>query len=286
VLPSRQPTFVKLSFKNMNSSSSFQVRLSSSDSLDIFPQNTAANFRVLLPRELSLLGNQWEVALSTIHYPSNIDPSPFLSPQDFWIRLEFASELVQWKPSLITFEPAEVVSGEAICKAITDKVHRLYGEDVLMANMMVGGRMQYEAGRLINLQLSPLFAMVAAELDVVPPKSSHAFTLLRKQKVNLPSVVNLSRCLPQNLLIYSDVISPVISGGKYCNVLKLIPIPLGKRANNYTTYVSRHLDYADVASDRVQSMQFNVRAATGEDVVFTDQPALCYVTLVFRRKIK
>lgn len=285
VIPSRQPTFVKLNFKNMHSSGSFQVRLCSNDSLDLFPQNTSSNFRVQLPRELSLDGNNWEVALSSLHYPSEIDPISFLPPQHFWIKVLFNSDLAQWQPLTISFETVRNVSGESLARAIAEKVSAKFGPNVLRVSMTPGGRMQFEAlNRQINIHLSPLFALVVGEIVVSPPATFYDLAVPKSSKLLLPGVVNVSICLPQNLLVYCDVISPVISGGKYCNVLKLIPVPLGKKNNNYTTYVSRHLDYADVATDRVQTLHFVTSAATGEEVTFSDKTALSYVTIIFRRK--
>lgn len=51
----------------MNSLEYYHLHLSSSDSRDIYPNNTASDFRVQLPRSLRLQG-KWEGALLNISY--------------------------------------------------------------------------------------------------------------------------------------------------------------------------------------------------------------------------
>ena len=286
-LISGQPTFVKLKFRNMDSSGSFQVRLSSQDSSNIFPENTSSNFRVQLPRELMLDRNNWEVALTTFNYPAKIDHTVFLTPKDFWLRIVFNSQEPNWQSTTFNFERTELVSGTTIASAISNKVAAKYGENVLKASILIGGRMQFETfARAVTLHMSPLFARVIGDVVVSPPQKFHEGTIQKSSKASLPGNVNLSCCLPQNVLLHCDIVSPTITGGKYCNVLKLVPISLGKRERNFTSYVSQHLDFVDVASDRVQNIEFRVQTADGDQVQFSDPTAPSYVTIMFRRKMK
>lgn len=286
-LPFGQPTFVKLNFRNMYGSSTFQVRVTSTDTSQIYPQNNAASFCVQLPHELSLPGNDWEVALSTLNYPTRIDPNTYLTNSAFWCKLDFHSVLVQWQPLILTFETDNITNATTLVNAINLKVQNSLGPNVFKASLNPRGNLSLDVGRVMTIHFSPLFAAVVGagtELKLVNNVYERRFD--KPAKSFLPELVQIERCLPHNMVLYCDIISPVIMGGKYCNVLKVVQVPTKDVQTINSTYVSNHLDFVDVAYDRVQSMNFQLQTIEGATVKFLDTHEASHVNLVFRKKEK
>ena len=280
-----QPTLVKLNFRNMYGSTSFQVRITSKDSNNIFPHNNASNFYVQLPHELLLPGNDWEVALSSFHYPTRIDPKPLLGGNKFWLKLIDPNILVQYQPPAFTFENDDITDGLSLINAINLKVrNQLADDNIFKVSITTRGNLLVEVGRVLTLQFSPLFSTVigaGAELKDGCDFYEYKF---EKARTLFPGLVKLERCLPHNMLLYCDIISPVIMSGKYCNILKVMQLQSVDPKTKVSSYVCNHLDFVDVASDRVQSIHFHLQTIAEETVGFLDVQEPSYVTVVFRKK--
>lgn len=273
----------------MYSSSSFQVRISSNDSDNICRENNASSFFVQLPHELLLPGNDWEVALSALHYPSRIDPKPILCQKNnFWMHvITNKSHLVQHRPITLTFEPDEITNGETMANSINLKMGRDRAEGILKASIAQTGNLMLEAGKDLTINLSPLFSLVVGGGTAL--KEGHNYyEIFCKEgtKTFFPGLVKLERCLPQNMVLFCDIISPVIMGGKYSKILKVIQVAAKDDKTKYTTYESNHLEFVDVASDRVQSMNFQLSTISGDPITFLDAKSPSLVTIMFRKKEK
>ncbi len=275
-LPIGQATFAKLNFKNMYGSSTFHVKVASNDTSNIYPENSPSDFSVQLPHELILPGNSWEVALSSFHYPSQIDLKSVLTRDEFWIKISVKSTLIQHRPFTVSFELDNISSEETLVNSINTQVEQKIA-GLLKASISTGGNLILEAGRALTLQFSPLCALVLGvgvrELKFV--KAGKHFS---------PGSIKMERCIPHNVLLFCDIISPIIMGGKYCKILKVVQLPHAQTETIYSTYVCNHLDFLDLANDRVQVIQFHLETISGKRIKFVDNQYPSYVSLSFRKK--
>ena len=57
----------------MANSDGFHLTLPSDGSMETFPDNTLAHFKTLLPQTLDLSDGEWEVGLTEMMFPNNLE---------------------------------------------------------------------------------------------------------------------------------------------------------------------------------------------------------------------
>lgn len=280
---SHQPTFVKLKFKKMISSA-FILRLSSADSNNIYPDNTATNFRIQLPRLLSLHGPNWQVALSSIIYPSQISIVDYLSQQDLWMTFEHLNGGVWIFRHRINLSNHRIATYEDIQNTINANAP-IVPAGGFVFRIAINRRTKianYSSRRRMRITLSPTLASILG--------SSTLQFIANNNDDNVPiGVTDIKRCMPNSLSVYTDFTSPTVVGGKFSRLLKFIPILQDLQATDGSvlpsvTYESHHMDFVNLPTTELQSLQFEVKDGTGKPLIFTDNNAVTYINLLFQKK--
>lgn len=89
-----QPTFVRLLLSKMPTES-FPLRVASTDSSDLFPNNTPAAFKVSLRHTINVDRGEWRVALISITIPRHLSPPPDFADGEVPSVLLIYSSLVE-----------------------------------------------------------------------------------------------------------------------------------------------------------------------------------------------
>ena len=79
--------------------------------------------------------------------------------------------------------------------------------------------------------------------------------------------MNLDYLKPNYIIVYTDIVSKTIIGGRLSNILKIVPI----KSNNTDTYVIsdfKHKEYYELQNTEITSIEINLRSHDGELVNF------------------
>lgn len=306
-----QPAVIKLKFKKMNGLT-FVVRVTSQDSVDLHTENNSNHFRIQLPHPIVLSGGSWQVALLSAIYPKNISISDQLSRQDLWM-------IITPLPIIVNRDFRIRLNGREIqdIQSLRTHLQRLLLAEVdipenslqFIVNENNDRQIGYHSKAQYRIQFSPhlahLFGINQSFLrgPVDGPRLATIETRPMKDNVhpNWFGILDFGKCLPSGLWLYADFIEPVIVGSKFSKLLKFIPVipPLTKPIDilqhedesTYQSYESAHLDYIDVSSvelQSLQSMEFKLRDHDGNPVLFDVYDNFnntTYVNLIFRKKI-
>lgn len=279
-LLSGQSTFLKLKFAKMSDTSMFSMRVTSHDSIKMYNANTASDFRLNLVHPIELSYGQWEVALSSIHYPSDFDILDFVE-DDIWFHIysrerdlgviSFSKndvemrQIVQSRDKLVNFINENMKKMGGTVKIHLKRMYMMAGDD-------------HEIVVAFSRGLAKIVGSVEAwsttDSKIVynlHPKRGHMFPRL---------VLDVAQMLPHSFLLYSDIIRPINVGASYDRVLKLIPKP----SNKLTYYECKHLDFIPITENRLSHMHFELRLHDGRNVPFNNLSEIVIINLLFRRK--
>ena len=269
----------------------FIVRVSSRDSIEDFPENTPSNFRAMLPHTISL-SNLWEVALSVMRLPKDIDYTAKLGV-DHWliIGLYAANQLVQHTVVLDDLPPC--FTAATLLEAISSKVVTVVDLEgfVFRLDARKGGVKVFSSlyeeplthGITISRELAKLFS--------VDSPNDYSFEIVgRKNEGTLIGTFRDGALLPQTLLVYTNVINPIILGGEYAQIIKVLPRP---GAEDYPTlhetklYESKNLNYISAASSQLYYIDIKLIDTAGDYVKFRkNEDSMTSINLIFRKKPK
>ena len=289
-LRSGQATVVKLKIAKMSQNKSFVMRLKSSDSAEEFPDNHSSRFRIQLPHTLSLDGDNWEVALLSMHYPSRMKLSTYLKRSDlYWYRCsKIQQDDDDEMPALEIlghFKQDHIRDVRDLINVMNRKIDTwIWEEHHPFISADEGGHLSLKAHKGIRICLSPKLAYLLFEIRVAQGEKEYEMSLSEGQAFLSPNPSNINRCFPQHILLCCDFITPTLMGGKYANVLKLIPqFGVEPSKKTHRSVNSNHLDFADVSTDKLSSINFELTNEDGSLVKFqSGEPTI--VSLMFRRK--
>lgn len=302
-----QPTFLRLRIMKMPSNS-FTIRVSS---LDIQAVGENTDFRLLLPEPLHLEDERWQVALASVHFP--LDFERVTNDESVIHMISFRDN----RKVNYSFAQRDFNSSKALINALNRKletVRRKKGTAGRGAAVSLDedGRLQFEFHQTMSIAFSHNFANILGLTDLANPDSSHeginiaALDLVVEEgreselSLNLGSVVpvlngtaytvyygskplNLDRLKPTIMMLYCDIIQPVMIGVKHANLLKIIPVK--KRSHTKGSfYECRRLDFERLNTNHVPSIQFQLRRSDGEPIRFYTNNAEVLYTLIFRKK--
>ncbi len=243
-----QPTIIQLIVKKMNNKS-FIVRINSEESKNTFSDNVRENFRTQIWHLTDLTYEKWQVALTSIHFPNSIDISCTLAKEEFWIEFISIGEIPVNKK--ITFEDDNIYDILSLKECINRKVKIAIGDSKFVFSIFDGkARIQFYNPMVVRL--SPLFSYVIGR-DIT---NLNQLNIKAARELTFPKKIDLQRCKPNVIFLHCDFISPLIVGDKYMRVLKMIPFSHGK-------YECKHLDFINVMSNNLSSIQIQLMDASG-----------------------
>lgn len=244
-------------------STQFYLWLPSNSSMDVFPSNTLAEYRVQLPQSIQLVGD-WEVALTEIQYPHNWNN---VLPKDF--NFHFYIYDSSGKPTVYIVQPGYYSTIEALLQAIKTAI-----DDVKTRNNF---KFTYnKISRRVTIEMKNnyeiIFNVGLAAMLGLKPMHRLGKTVTSENIVDLEGAVRF-------LYVYSDVVQAQIVGDSHVPLIRIIPVE-GKESDHVTArFISPQ--YLQVSRKQFETIEVNIKQDNGEKVPF--QSGRVLVTLHFRR---
>ena len=231
----------------------FYLHLPSNSSLDKFPNNTLTEYRVGLPQTVSLT-EDWEVALTEIHYPHSWNNVQGNFQDRFYVPNQELSGV--WEVLIIP--PGHYASTEAILlkmKELVDNEKR-FTDDV---------RFSYDTlSRKVTVHLQNSAELFLGDIGYVLGFS--------------PTEVDLDHGF-HDLYVYCDIILPQYVGDAFVHLTRIVPVE-GKDGKRVSKSFVRP-QYVPVSRKQFESIEVNIKRDTGETVTFEFGRVL--LTLHFRQ---
>jgi hypothetical protein len=278
-----QPTFIKLKIVKMDYMS-FMLRIKSNSCYDIYPDNINSNFRTILPNPIELPRGLWEVALTSIQIPTAIKLADVVPKGGLWLSVKWDSNDFR---TIVTLPEDSIENGATLLYALDVGIEKYVGHDKLkitaLKNKTALFTLREEEGMEIQLSNFLAYALGA------PPSSNGHTTMILNNEIKtgkFTSPISVKRLIPHSILLYCDIIRPIIIGSTYAKVLKLIPITRITAKNDYEIYESQHLDFTTIENNSLSTMQFQLRHTNGVLLSFGNNKSEVLINLVFRKKRK
>ena len=272
-----QTTFVELHIKRMDDEH-FMLRLSSDD---IRSNGTSSDFHFTFDSPMVLDGGVWEMALTSIMYPNR---------QRRLLDSNYPTFILSCADSATTIpiRSNDLKSVTSLLEALKRFIKKTFG-DVLAIECGDDNRITLVTEQHISLAIRSDLACLMGQSDVDLNSDTHVFTLRynpnrRAYVYSMPDIVDVNRLLPNTMLVYCDIMKPIIIGGAYSQVLKLVPTDVGNDGG-YVLHSCRHLDFVEVSSDHITGMGLKLCKFDGGQVAMENEHEHVLYNILFRRKI-
>jgi hypothetical protein len=287
---------------------SFYYTLQSNASLDVHRRNKAANFKIQLPKRITLTG-EWVVGLAEIHFPTQFETFEHPHPEDPTSEAEVEVARKRAKRAAF-FDPIGLAASMEIIKYNRDKMRNLERKhlsaatlpanaDIITGKPIVEDRFSYDAysstdsdpdtetlavpeqpAKVTEPKSTPQQPVKVAEHKSVPQKSSEIPKLETESEV-LEEYVKLIR-RPKQIYIYCDIVELEYIGDKYGSFLRVASVPpyhtMQKTAEK--EYIKPH--YKRLAHNNFDSLEIDIRDVCGCSVPFA-KGSVVIATLHFKR---
>jgi len=297
-LETAHATALVINLKKMNSSQ-FSIVADSHSSLNTYPNNRVDEFEVLLPEELQLEANKWEVAVTD-----------FIMPADIGQQQHFDEPYIEIDNNTHTFELEDYEKEESLTREIKQILQSSkYGHELEFDtfNTLVDAgklperyrhppetdsyvllRCDTDAKELVHITISQVLSYVLGDY------SSKKSALLRR-KISLGplnmivfrKMPDLSRAYIDSFLLYADFVKPSIVGNLKTPVLQIIPAPPLSFKSMMYIYQPKNFIFQDVSKTSFRSIKFMGRTLHGKALVRNHNYAKnekVTVSLLFRKK--
>ena len=242
----------------------FYLHLPSNSSLDKFPNNTLTEYRVGLPQTVSLT-EDWEVALTEIHYPHSWNNVQGNFQDRFYVRNQELSGV--WEVLIIP--PGHYASIEAILlkmKELVDNEKR-FTDDVRFSYDTLSRKVTVHLQNNAELSFGDIGYVLGFSPTEVISKTSTA-----EREADLDHGFH-------DLYVYCDIIQPQYVGDAFVPLIRIVPVE-GKDGQRVSRSFVRP-QYVPVSRKQFESIEVNIKRDTGETVPFEFGRVL--LTLHFRQ---
>ena len=245
----------------MMESSAFYVTLPSNASMDLYPTNKQASYKIRLPRTL-YLRHGFEVALVEVQYP--ISWKTFSREESYEIGI-FDREEGRYQS---VFIPSVYYSN------IGELVKQL--NTTLAAHFAIRGNGKQAKLKILKLAHKIELEIVGERLWIeFKHEMSDILGLEHKSYTGTtiaPYIYDINKGF-HSLYVYCNVCEPQIVGDAYVPLLRNVAIK-GARGEYVTkTYGEPH--YVPVNTDTVDMIEINIKDDTGQDVSFASGKVVC-----------
>lgn len=270
--------------KKMDNNNNFFLTLMSNSSLNYYTENRTSEFTVHLPQKIQLTG-EWAVALAELHYPYNFFN---VAENENKIYAEFniktlksggdSNKAIQIRHRKLRISPGFYRSIDCILKAVNRELSHCTGCDVLSLNELDGRTVvnldKCQDANLKSIIFSPRLAM---QLGFSPEDNILNFNLSN-------NVGNIYFGIPDQMLIYTDVIESVLVGHEKAQVIKIVNTA-GKSKScafgDVHTIEFQRMHYIPVMKKDFESISVDIRDCTGSHMPF--RHGVSTVKLHFKR---
>lgn len=298
-LATGQPTVLAIKLRP-RMTKSFVINLSSDDNLKEFPTNSNSEFKATLPHPISL-NDSWEVALSTIRYPTHINYSAKLNSTcnlliTYLSDGETTTLTFYFEGMSPAYTPVEFIYELNIRAVAVAKVYRYefypvfyYDEDTAEVTFSV---VKIEGGEQLRLGVIGLSEKMSEFLGNENNKSDVddgtgvAFSTFYKGGTIPIGHLHDSTLIPQSMLIYTNITKPIIVGGAYGKVVKVIPIRrdgAGTRLQDVHLYESQSLSFITASNSEVYTIDVRLTDIGGNAIQF-HKSANSSINFIVRKK--
>jgi hypothetical protein len=270
------PTLIQFKIKQM-AGNYFPLQLTSSDSNSLFANNTNSNFKILLPFPLMKQNKSYQVALSSIFFPSRMDMQKILD-EDFYIEFTSPSRVKWWR---INFLEMPDYSLTTIAQRINDEIPKLLKVVPISAKVTEEEEMRITCElEGVYVHPSPLFSLLFSKSPISQERQGH-----KGEVFNMGKLTSLDRCCPEFFQLHCSIIDPSIVGDTNLKILKMIPFTHKiTEENHYVKYEPQNLDFYNISGGEreKQLLHFQLTNYQGKEIPFIDQKNFVMINLIFR----
>lgn len=262
----------------------FYLTLLSNSSLDYYPENKTSSFTVHLPNKL-ILSNVWEVAIVEIHYQYTFFN---VTENNNQINIEISNNENDKDSFNLEIEPGYYDDVEDI----VFQVNNVFKQHTMQECIELNG---------ITKRIEPIQPQYLDELNIVSKFSNATIKLQNRLALQLGFTPNenilkyakskhassILLGVPDQMLIYCDIIEPQLIGHEFARVLRIIQShPTEKRMifgqACYQEFSLLH--YVPILKKEFESISIDIRDCTGNLMPF--QHGTLTIKLHFREKSK
>lgn len=239
----------------------FYLWLPSNSSMELFPDNTLAEYRVQLPQSIKLV-DEWEVAITEIQYPHTWNNVHAIH---MWNKF-YVKKGLAVKGYVI---PAgHYFSIESIVKSMNDLIQNSeYKNQIHFTFDKLSRKVSVRIADGLELFFSDVGALLGFKRETLYTKTTTA-----------ASEADLDHGF-HNLYVYCDIVEPQCVGNSQVPLLRIVPVE-GEDGQRITkAFVSPQ--YVPISRKEFETIEVNIRRDSGEIVPFETGRLL--VTLHLRR---
>lgn len=274
-----QPTFVKLKLTKMNYMS-FMLRFRSRACQDVYAANINSNFYTRLPNPIELPTGIWEMALTSVQFPTTFKLAVVVDKGALWMSVKVNGD----DAVKMTLPEDAIQDGNRLLSIVNNQFNTHIGGRLKMGNHKRKAYFTLEKGNKMVIHLSPLLAYILGASPSTNEEYAELHLTKEKNKGGFISLIDVKRLIPHSMLLYCDIIKPVMIGDTYAKVLKLIPVGNINTKSQFKIYESQHLDFIPLENNSLTSVHFQLRHSNGEIVLFGDNQSEVLINVVLRRK--
>lgn len=245
----------------------FYLTLMSNSSLNYYSENKTSGFTVHLPQKIQLTG-EWVVALAEMHYPYNFFN---VTAGENVIYIEYnhadisAGSIHPIKYRKLQISPGFYKSISHILKAVNIQLSSHTGGDILSIDELDGRTIvEISNSREKNFKSVTLSPRLSMQLGFTPGDN-----ILNFERSN--NVGNIYFGVPDQMLIYIDIIEPVFVGHEKARVIKIINTggesSISSFGNVRNTEFQR-MHYVPVLKKEFEAISVDIRDCTGSYMPF------------------
>ena len=254
--------------------SHFYITIPCDGCMDIFPRNTAANFKTRLPSPISLVG-EWDVALYEIHY------------KRLWytiqaIDAEIGYEVKRAEGETITYRTFLYQGYYASIEDIVSTLNTIYGRLKTTMKLERVPLFSYNSRlRKIVIELQPGDSLkfkpkLAAMLGIIinPVQCGN-----ESRNYHSDAIVNVDGFI-HTLYVYCNIVEPMPDGGIEAPLLRIVGVDA--KQGEIVRKTNDNPMYVPVRVKRFDTVEIDIKSNTGEPVPF--QYGKSEVILHFRKQ--
>lgn len=245
--------------------SDFYITLPSNSSLDHFPNNTRAQFRTKLPREIHLTGN-WVVGLSDIMFPTSLAlPSEHIKSIKIGFYLESPYYDEPWDPLERSFH-TEVRNFQSPADLIAHINSKIPEDRKATIHFKV------DRNDFVSITITPGYGVeMSARLQAMLGfREDATFNDFNNSGVVTRDINAATKCSMfqiYTIYVYTDIIQPNIVGDKLVPLLDIIPVQGG--SNPMYAYRMDKPRYVALSQKSIAFPEIELMTDEGEPVPFT-----------------
>ena len=274
----------------------FYLTLLSNASMDDFPENKTASFKVKLPKKL-IVNENVKVGLSEIHYHNNFYNITegnrsmfFYKNEDVVLEIQLLPGLYQSVEHIVNYlsyicrncEFVEMGEKEFFSYDSTDKMVKVYYDTITLVNVR-GPMLRSELPRMSNFY--PYGRVKVHDIDGFKRDgviNVTKVTLQNRLSVQLGFPLNhnllttdssvlpadLSFGYPNQALIYTNIIDYQLIGNSYAKVIKTITLNRPRKFGTSSNKSFHPVQYVELSEREIDTVSVDIRDVEGKFVPF------------------